>query len=612
MNNNVPTYFDIPKGGYAAFDAMSLRQIIIDRLNQQGTFTDQNYIGSNLSTIIDIISYTFHTLIFYLNKTSSESMFTEAQLYENINRIVKLIDYSPIGAQTSTLTFSCSAGSLPQGTYTLPRYAYLVADGVPFSFNEDITFTKLTNTVEFLKEISEQKLLYQGIFQEYPLYTATGEDNELIILNTGEEIVDHFNIDIYVKPKLKNKWEQFYRTPNLILERSIANKCEIRLNSNKRYEIKFGNDINGYKLQPGDLVQIYYLNSAGSSGEVSAGALTRGVSYSAPTLPGTPRYQEIINDLLGNEFRLLDRSSAENIFVTNSTGSTTFESLETPDQIRENAPSTYKSQYRLVTIEDYVSYIKSNFANIIYDVRVFNNWEYVSEYLKYFYDIGLTNPDKTERALFNQVNFADSCNFNNVYLTVVPRSETQEYKYLLPAQKQFISDQLLDKKTLTTEIMFTDPIYMAISLGILESNELQEFNPNDIESISQLEIVKAPGSRRDNQSIISEINSIFLNYFLQKNVKIGQTVDVLTLVQQILNVDGVNKIFTTRTDNPLLRYEGLSLLAWNPLYSEKDKQFFTNNLPLNSFQFPYFYDINSLSTKIKVVTPPNVFSSTEY
>jgi hypothetical protein len=48
--------FDIPKDAYVAFDALSLRQLIIDRLNEQKVFTDQNFVGSNLASIIDIVS----------------------------------------------------------------------------------------------------------------------------------------------------------------------------------------------------------------------------------------------------------------------------------------------------------------------------------------------------------------------------------------------------------------------------------------------------------------------------------------------------------------------------------------------------------------------------
>ena len=108
MANELTYNFPLKQDAYAAFDAISLRNLIISRLNEQGVYTDQNYLGSNIASIIDIISYSFNTLMFYLNKTSTESMFTEAQLYENISRIVNVFDYKPIGYQTSTLAFSCS------------------------------------------------------------------------------------------------------------------------------------------------------------------------------------------------------------------------------------------------------------------------------------------------------------------------------------------------------------------------------------------------------------------------------------------------------------------------------------------------------------------------
>ena len=92
------TEFNLPVNAYASFDAQSLRDLIIDRLNNDTkfNFTDQNFEGSNISALLDIIAYSYHTLLFYLNQTSSESNFNDANLYENINRIVKLIDYKPI------------------------------------------------------------------------------------------------------------------------------------------------------------------------------------------------------------------------------------------------------------------------------------------------------------------------------------------------------------------------------------------------------------------------------------------------------------------------------------------------------------------------------------
>ena len=84
--------FNIPIDGYAAFDALSLKNLIIARLNANNIFTDQNYEGSNLSSIIDIIGYAYHVLLFYLNRTASESTFTTAQLTKTLTRLLTLLD----------------------------------------------------------------------------------------------------------------------------------------------------------------------------------------------------------------------------------------------------------------------------------------------------------------------------------------------------------------------------------------------------------------------------------------------------------------------------------------------------------------------------------------
>ena len=97
--------FTLEKDSYVAFDAQSLKSLIITRLNSNNFFTDQNFEGSNLSSVIDIIAYAYHVLIFYLNRSAAESTFTTAELYENINKIVKILNYSPIGNQTSILSF---------------------------------------------------------------------------------------------------------------------------------------------------------------------------------------------------------------------------------------------------------------------------------------------------------------------------------------------------------------------------------------------------------------------------------------------------------------------------------------------------------------------------
>ena len=73
--------FNLPQKAYAGFDALTLKNYIIERLNENEKFTDQNFEGSNLAAVIDIIAYSYHVLLFYLNNTASEVNFDQASLY---------------------------------------------------------------------------------------------------------------------------------------------------------------------------------------------------------------------------------------------------------------------------------------------------------------------------------------------------------------------------------------------------------------------------------------------------------------------------------------------------------------------------------------------------
>jgi hypothetical protein len=606
MSNTINN-FDLPKSGYAAFDALSLRELIVNRLNEQNIFTDQNYLGSNLACVIDIISYSYHTLIYYLNKTSTESMFSEAQLYENINRIVKLLDYSPIGYQTSTLSFGASANTLPIGLYTIPRYSYVISNNISFSFNEDVTFSKTQNGTQELLEISQEKLLFQGQYQEYPIYTASGEDNEVIILNPGNFLVDHFNIDVFVKPVLTGRWEQYFKTSNLFLETGSDKKYEIRFNPNKRYEIKFGNDINGVKLKTGDQVAIYYLASSGFVGEVGIGALN---SSSRLIRLNTPQYNDILADIFERDFRYLSNAEMSLIKFSNSSPSTPPKEIESVEEIRRSAPSVYRSQYRLVTTSDFETFVRTNFSNLLADVKCVNNWAYVSEYLKYFYDIGIEKPALTRQALLNQVSYADSCNFNNVYLLVVPRSASKNLNYLLPSQKELIHSSLVTSKLATIENVFIDPVYKAVSFGVTFTPS--SFDAEVEQEDCQLEIIKKTNIQRDNSSIVREIEAIFKDYFDRPNLNFNQILNFQELTQKILGVEGVETFYTTRISDPSIRVEGLSFFVWNPVYPDNDQILTVSNIRLKFFEYPFFNDLINISSKITVKTRTTPFNNLEY
>jgi hypothetical protein len=598
QNNFIP----LTTKSYVSFDAISLRNLIIERMNAQGVFTDQNYIGSNLASIIDIISYAFNTLLFYLNRTSSESVFTEAQLYENINRIVKLLDYNPIGYQTSTLAFQLSANNSNSifktsgEYYTIPRYSYITIGGKQFSFNEDISFAiSKPNGVVNLSEISNRKLLFQGVFRESPEHIASGNKNELIVLNVINAVIDHFNIHVYVYETQQNKWIQYKETTSLYIEQPDAKVYEKRLNSNLQYEIIFGDDVNGRRLKANEKVRIYFLQSSGEEGIIGPRELNdKNLSY---TIYNTETFNDILKFVKQDISSLyITKSQFQQLKFSNASGSTLPKDIESADEIRKHAPASFNSQYRLVTQTDYETYIKTNFANFINDAKVFNNWEYTSIYLKYLRSLNV-DPINFQQTALNQVLYADSCNFNNLYLCAVPRAGYQTtLKYLLPAQKEAIVSGVEPLKTVTSELVFLDPVYKGVCFGLEDENS----NVNiDDRTLCRLELIKTQNTKKSDQSLILETAKVFQDFFNPAAQKLGQMFDYSKLVSNILSIDGIEKIFTTRIDRTF-KFDGLRLFLWNPTFSTIDKRAISNNITTHPFDFIYFDDLVNISRYITV------------
>lgn len=592
--NNDNLDLNIRKDEYVAFDALSLRSFIRGRLNESGLLTDQNYEGSNLTAVTNIISYSFHTLMYYLNQTSTESMFTESQLYENMNRIVKLINYSPVGAQTSTLSFNLSAtANLTANTYTIPRYSFIRAGGVVYSFNTDVTFTKSLTGAEYIEAVGNQYLLYQGTYIEYPLYAARGEQNEVIFLIPGNNIiVDHFNIDVYVKSITTGTWSKWTRTESLYLESSTSNKYEIRINSNKNYEIKFGDDVNGTQLTQGDIVAVYYLQSSGAGGEVGAGI----INSQPVNLYTTAQFTQISTDVISKDLTLLNDVNILNLQFANTNISTSFTDIESVDSIRANAPSSFKSQFRLVTTDDYDSFVKTSFANIINSVKTVNNNTYVTSHLKYLYNIGLTNPGSDYRVLYNQLAFADASNFNNVYIYVLPKATkliTNSYvNYLTPAQKQLIISTINDKKTLTSEVIVMDPVYKAVTTGLGKDILTLDDIANSRLVVTLYRNTKTPAS-----VIKDKVKAVFTNYFNPPDITLGFTVNLPDINGSILGIDGVKSV-ATRNDTE--EVNGVSLIVYNPSYPTEDIISTTKTFTVEDFQTVYLDNIDDLVNRISI------------
>jgi len=579
--------YNLPTDAYLNFDATSFKAYMIEKLSENGWFTDQNFVGSNLNNLLDIIAFANNTLLFYLNQTSKETLYSDTEFYENINRLVKLIGYKPRGFVAPTLGFTATS-TLNKGTYSIPRYSYFNIDGVSYSLIKDGTFVKAVNGEEILSDFSEANILYNGKYENISDYTAVGEDNETITLSTKNKYIDSNSINVYVKRN--GAWTEWEQVEELYFSEFNDNSFSVRLNENSDYDIVFGDGINGAALKAGDIVSVFYLNSNGEDGEVTENFLTGQM-----TIYSTPKINEILADI--NDITYVTISQISTLTFTNSLPSTKASDKEGVDDIKSNASIFYQSQNRLISKNDFTSFIKNNYSGLISSVKVINNRDFLDKHIDYLSKIGVAYPFEDGRILTNQYFFSTPCNFNNVYIYVVPRIEQKfstlkRLNYINPAQKQSIIDAMEDKKEISLDIILQDPVYLGVDLGLSPDNSYPKID--DLEN-TILEVTTST-SNVDVNNIKTQISNIIKTYFLPSNFELGQTINLQELTNDILNIAGISSISTkngTRTTS------GLNFYIWDVVY---DTNYISTSqsYSLDDFQYAFFYNIENLIERINV------------
>jgi len=597
--------FSLPQNAYAAFDAVSLKDYIVNRLNTNEKFTDQNYDGSNLAAVIDIIAYSYHVLLFYLNNTASEVNFDQASIYENMNKIVKLIGYKPAGKQTSIVPINAvGSSSMAIGNYTIRKNSYFLADGIQYNFIKDYSFNKTTSSSETIKTLNDTVVLYQGSIKEYPDYNAQGEEFETlpivvknIVDNNTQKFIADNTIDVYVKEVSNNTYYLYKEVESLYLSSSNDRVYERRLNENGFYEIKFGSGVFGKKLAEGDIVSVNYIQSDNTEGIISKNVINGNKLFVYDSL----RQRQIFNDTFANkdETTFIDITNSSLLTVNNPQNSTSLSDEETVDQIRKNAPKAFASQLRLVTESDYEAFIAKNLANVVNSVKVANNDSYINEYIQYFYNICI-DPNKVNRVLINQINFADACDFNNINVFCAPTFTISQDKsfppYLSESFKNLLVETCNERKMVSNTVVPRDPVYMAFGLGFTNSADLTL----DLLDETSLYIVREVNNKINKDTLKSRVGNLIKAFFDPSSNDLGQKLSFSELTNDILSIEGVKRIFTKNDSNDS-SIDTVSFLSFNPVYETSDISIVNQDITLPYFKFPYMYSPLSISNRIKVI-----------
>ena len=170
------------KTDFLKFNAYSIKELITRKMSEDSRFTDQVYEGSNLAILIDLVAYMYQVLVYQLNNSASESMFSDVQVYENINRLVNLIGYHPKGCRPSQVNAYLQSNDGSWTDKVLPPFSY-IDTGLTDSNGKKIIFSIGDEGIKFDDELQREITLYNGQWRLYPhSFTSNGSENETFVL----------------------------------------------------------------------------------------------------------------------------------------------------------------------------------------------------------------------------------------------------------------------------------------------------------------------------------------------------------------------------------------------------------------------------------------------
>jgi hypothetical protein len=610
---------------YLKFDAFSMKELIKRKLSEDTSFTDHVYEGSNLSILIDIFSNMFQVLMYNLNNAAAESMFTDTQLYENMNRIVKFIGYNPRGFSPASVTVNLTNVDSAINGQILPPYTYVKlnekdvngndvyysTDDYYYVYDDDNLTTDTTNQITMYNgrwTLYSNVLIAQGLpYEKFILQNLRSDSSD-------NEFVAWPFVHVYVKRETSSgtyEWIKFLPTDSTLFLKNDSLTMygpddayfELRLNEFKQYEITFGNGIHGRTLKLSDELYIVYLNANGESGEIAVGDINQSINgYGIHGLDHRIFMDSIYGDVSDTFIALENLQTTYPITAINQAGSSSSVIEESTDEIRQNAPEWFKSAGRLITQRDFESFIKSRFYNDVLDVVAMNNWQYIASFYRWLYNIGLTVYSDGSHYITTDLEtkydyvYADAADSNNVYLWVRTKNDA-------PIIKAEIENQMLPMKSLTTEPVFLTPITVEFLPAASVVSGYDDLDNPDSSILNYIEVEAQSSALVSSEIVKSTVQSYIIDFFDTQSQKLGADINFNTLYDELISIKGVKRIRTIyKNGNNVTTINGLSFAKWSSdIIDGDDLTIATGSVKLEQFQRCKIF-ARSLLNRIKIVT----------
>ena len=258
----------MPLVNFSNLDFDQIKTTIQDYLRSNSNFTDYDFEGSNLSTIIDVLAYNTYITSYNANMVSNEVFIDSATLRENVVSLARNIGYTPTSKKAARANISffvdtTSYSSTPQ-TVTLNKGLVCTTntfnnESFTFAILDDITVSVNQNVANF-----ENVEITEGIYITTNFTVNSFDPNQRFILPNSN--IDTDSIRVTVKPsKLSNTSRKYRKSASLFEidgESPIYFCQEIE---NERYELIFGDGVFGKKLESPSYIEVSYLVTNGEA-----------------------------------------------------------------------------------------------------------------------------------------------------------------------------------------------------------------------------------------------------------------------------------------------------------------------------------------------------------
>lgn len=356
----------MPLVNFSNLDFNQIKTTLTEYLKSNSNFTDYDFEGSNLSSIIDVLAYNTYITSYNANMVANEVFIDSATLRENVVSLARNIGYVPRSRKAAQATISffvdTSSITLTPSSLTLRKGPVASTSGsfgnqsYVFCILEDITVPVFNGIATF-----DDLKVYQGtrLTSNFTV-SSTNLNQRFILPNSG---IDTDLISVTVDSVKYTRQDDIFEINQ---DSKIFFLQEIE---DERYELIFGDGIFGKKLEEGNFIEVGYITSNGDSANgISQFTFAGRITYNRNSIeyPVTSGISLLTTGLIA--------SGGENI--------------ESVESIKRYAPRIYASQNRALTASDYETLIPAKIYPETESISVFGGEDLVPpQYGKVFITI---------------------------------------------------------------------------------------------------------------------------------------------------------------------------------------------------------------------------------